>query len=39
MGTEITRAGDADRQRYLDRLDQLFESGHIASVQELVAMR
>lgn len=39
MGTEVTRAGDADRQRYYDRLDQLFDSGHIASAQELTSMR
>lgn len=39
MGTEITRAGDADRQQYYDRLDELYESGHIASEQELVVMR
>lgn len=33
MGTEITRAGDADRQRYVDHLNELVGDGYVSPVE------
>jgi hypothetical protein len=39
MGTEISRASDEDRQRYLDHIDNLYGDGYIQTPTEAETLR